>query len=94
MGVWQRVVMNFLKFYLGPPCPTILCPVGGPPLKRQFQEWPALAGGLRPSSFTLRHPTPYTYVEAFVVDACFSHMILSHEFRHTRKAIRDSELFV
>jgi hypothetical protein len=28
--------MNFLKFHLGPPCPTVLRPAGGPPLKQHF----------------------------------------------------------
>jgi hypothetical protein len=27
--------MDSLKFYLGPPCPILLCPAGGPPLKRR-----------------------------------------------------------
>jgi hypothetical protein len=26
MGVWQGVALDTLKFYLGPPCPTLLCP--------------------------------------------------------------------
>jgi hypothetical protein len=34
IGVRQGVTMDPLKFYLGPPCLNLLCPVGGPPLKR------------------------------------------------------------
>jgi hypothetical protein len=34
MGVWQGVAMDSLKFHLGLPCPTLLCPAGRPPLKR------------------------------------------------------------
>jgi hypothetical protein len=34
MGVCQGVAMDSLKFHPGPPCPTLPCPVGGPPLKR------------------------------------------------------------
>jgi hypothetical protein len=36
MGVWQGVAMDSLKYHWGPPCPTLLCPAGRPPLK-----WPA-----------------------------------------------------
>jgi hypothetical protein len=32
MGVWQGVAMDSLKFYQGPPQPTLLHPAGGPPL--------------------------------------------------------------
>jgi hypothetical protein len=34
VGVWQRVAIDSLKFHLGLPCPSLLRPVGGPPLKR------------------------------------------------------------
>jgi hypothetical protein len=34
MGVWQGVAMDSLKFHPGPPFPTLLCPVGGPPTRR------------------------------------------------------------
>jgi hypothetical protein len=36
MSVWQGVVMDSLEFHTGPPCPTLLCPVGGAPLKRPY----------------------------------------------------------
>jgi hypothetical protein len=36
MGVWKGVAMESLKFYLGPLCPTILRPVGGPPLQQPY----------------------------------------------------------
>jgi hypothetical protein len=59
MGVWQGVAMDSLKYHLGPPCPTLLCPAGGPPLKRLY-------GGGPPTGHTacgrLLHPTPYAYV--------------------------------
>jgi hypothetical protein len=29
-----RMAMDFLKFYPGPPCPSLVHPVAGPPLKR------------------------------------------------------------
>jgi hypothetical protein len=49
-----------LKFHLGPPCPTLLCPAGGPTPKRpygRFGEWPACrAGGLWPSYYPLGYP--------------------------------------
>jgi hypothetical protein len=32
MGIWQGVAMDFLKFQPGPPCPTLLRLVAGPPL--------------------------------------------------------------
>jgi hypothetical protein len=28
IGVWNGVAMDFIKFHLGPPCPTLLCPAG------------------------------------------------------------------
>jgi hypothetical protein len=30
IAVWQGVAMDSLKFDPGLPCPTLLCPVGGP----------------------------------------------------------------
>jgi hypothetical protein len=36
IGVWQGVAMDSLKFHPGLPCPTLLCPVGGPSLKRLY----------------------------------------------------------
>jgi hypothetical protein len=34
MGVWQGVSMDSLKYHSSSPCPTLLRPAGGPPLKR------------------------------------------------------------
>jgi hypothetical protein len=64
MGIWQGVVMDFLKFHLGPPCPTFLRPVGGPPLKRPYSSYrssPTAWG--RPAAILcpFGHPMPYTY---------------------------------
>jgi hypothetical protein len=55
MGVWQGVAMDSLKLHRGPPCPTLLRPVSGPPLKWQ---------GGRPSTvfYLFGHPMLYTYV--------------------------------
>jgi hypothetical protein len=36
MGVGQGVSTVSLKFHLGTLCPTLLCPAGGPPLKRPY----------------------------------------------------------
>jgi hypothetical protein len=36
MGVWQGAALDSLKFHLGPPCLTLLCPAGEPPLKRPY----------------------------------------------------------
>jgi hypothetical protein len=47
IGIWQGVAMDSLKFYPVPPCPALLCPVGGPPLKRpygRFRVGPSLVG--------------------------------------------------
>jgi hypothetical protein len=33
---WQGVSTDSLTFYPVPPCPTLLCPMGGPPLKRPY----------------------------------------------------------
>jgi hypothetical protein len=43
MGVWRGVAMDSLKFHPGPSCPTLLCPVGGPSLKRPYK---CFRGGL------------------------------------------------
>jgi hypothetical protein len=32
-SVWQAVSTDSLKFHLGPPCPTLIRPAGGPPPK-------------------------------------------------------------
>jgi hypothetical protein len=62
MGVWQGVAMDSLKFHLGPPCPTSLCPEMALWL---FWGWPAhRVDWLRQSPTTmypLGHPTPYAY---------------------------------
>jgi hypothetical protein len=61
MGVWQGVAMDSLKFHLGPPCPTILCPVDGPPLKCSYGR---LKGGPLAECvavYPFGHPTPYAY---------------------------------
>jgi hypothetical protein len=36
MGVWQGVAIDSLKFRPGLPCPTLLRPLDGPPLKRPY----------------------------------------------------------
>jgi hypothetical protein len=36
MGIWQGVDMDSLEFHPGPPCPTLLRPASGPPLKRPY----------------------------------------------------------
>jgi hypothetical protein len=73
MGVWQGVAMHTLKFHPGPPCPTLLRPMGGLPLKQAYGcfrghltvlgmahmqgEWPAAV------FYPFRHPTPYAYAK-------------------------------
>jgi hypothetical protein len=52
MGVWHGVAMDSLKFHPSLPCPTLLRPAGGPPLKWQARR----AGGLQPSSTPLGTP--------------------------------------
>jgi hypothetical protein len=34
MGVWEGAAMDSLKSYPGPPCPNLVNPAGGPPLKQ------------------------------------------------------------
>jgi hypothetical protein len=36
MGVWQGLIIDFLKFHPGLPCPNPLNPAGRPPLKRPY----------------------------------------------------------
>jgi hypothetical protein len=59
MGLWQEVPMDSLKFQLGPPCPTLLCPAGRPLLKRPYGHfrggWPAAV------FYPFGHLTPYAY---------------------------------
>jgi hypothetical protein len=58
---WQRV--DFLKFHPGPPCPTLLHPAGGTPLKRPRTAVSGVARpqGGRPAAvfYPFGHPTPY-----------------------------------
>jgi hypothetical protein len=50
-------ISESLNFHLGPPFPTLLYPVGGPPQNGLFLGWPACrAGGLWPSSTSLDTP--------------------------------------
>jgi hypothetical protein len=45
-SAWQEVSTDSLKFHLGPPCPTLLRPAGGPPLKRPYSRfWGGLPAG-------------------------------------------------
>jgi hypothetical protein len=53
MGAWQGVAMDSLKFHPGLPCPTLLNPAGGPPLKRPYS---CFKDGLQPSSTFLDTP--------------------------------------
>jgi hypothetical protein len=48
--VWQQVSTDSLKFHPGPPSPTLLYPVGGPPPKRGGSPagWPACGRLLPP----------------------------------------------
>jgi hypothetical protein len=43
MGVWQGMVMDSLKLHPGPPCPTLLRPAGGSPMKQPYGHF---MGGL------------------------------------------------
>jgi hypothetical protein len=64
MGVWQGMAMDSLKFHLGRPCPTLLCPDGGSPLT---QPYVGFRGGLPRGQeacsplLPLGHRTPYAY---------------------------------
>jgi hypothetical protein len=39
IGVWQGVALDFLKYHLGLPCPTLLRPAGRQPLKRPYNRF-------------------------------------------------------
>jgi hypothetical protein len=54
IGVWQGTAMDFLKFHLGQPCPTLVCPTGWP-IRR--------AGSMRHAAvfFHLKHSTSHAY---------------------------------
>jgi hypothetical protein len=53
MGIWQGVAMDSLKFR-----PTLLCPAGGPPLKRPYG---CLSGGLPAEWVACGHLYPFGY---------------------------------
>jgi hypothetical protein len=64
IGVWQGAAMDSPKFYLGPPCPTLLCPAGDflwPSMA--MQGWPARPQDGQPAAVfhPFGHPTPYAY---------------------------------
>jgi hypothetical protein len=63
MGVRQGVAMDSLKFYLGPPCLTLLRPAVGPPLKRPYGRFRGHPQPGRHAAvfYLFGHPTPYTY---------------------------------
>jgi hypothetical protein len=63
MGAWEGVITNSQKYHSSPPCPNILRPVGGQPLKQPFQ------GGLHPS-FTLLDTPRLTPMFLTLVDVC------------------------
>jgi hypothetical protein len=56
MGVWQGVAMDSLKFHLGLPCSTLLCPAGS-----------LLAAIFYP----FEHPTPYAYAISLILKVRF-----------------------
>jgi hypothetical protein len=64
MRSWNSTMtMDSQKSHLGPPCPILLGPAGGPPPKRpNGRFWGGRAGGLHPSSTPLDTPrcTPMT----------------------------------
>jgi hypothetical protein len=39
IGIQQGVAMDSLKFHAGPPCPTLLPPVGKTPMKRLYSHF-------------------------------------------------------
>jgi hypothetical protein len=66
IGLWQWVAMDSLKFHPGPPCPTFLRPVGGPPPKRPYA---CFLGGLPAVFYRFGHPTPYACT--FLIQRCY-----------------------
>jgi hypothetical protein len=65
MCVWQGVAMDSLKFYTGPPYPTLLWPAVGPPPKQPYGCLRSGLQGGRPVAIfhPFRHPTPYAYAD-------------------------------
>jgi hypothetical protein len=86
IGVWQGVAMYSLKFHLGPPCPNLLCPVGGPPLK-----WPISCfrgGGLQLSFTPLNTPRRMQAQVKLAIRLCH---IIMWQSRHTATPQRGHE---
>jgi hypothetical protein len=62
MGVWHGVVMDSLKYHPGPPCPTLLRPTGGSPLKRPYGRFRGDLPTERAAVFyPFEHHSPYAY---------------------------------
>jgi len=64
MGVWQGLAMESLKFHPGLLCPTLVCPAGGPSLKRpcgHFRVACLQVGRPAVIFYPFGHPTPYAY---------------------------------
>jgi hypothetical protein len=61
MGVWQGVAMDSLKVHPGPPCPTLLCPAGGPPLTSVSGLARPLGGRPAFVFYLFGHPTRHAY---------------------------------
>jgi hypothetical protein len=78
-AVREGVSTDSLKFHAGPPCPTLICPAGGPPPQMAlwpFGGWPAhRAGSLWPSYSPLDTPSR-TGVGRIIV----SYSVISGEF--------------
>jgi hypothetical protein len=74
IGVQQRLAMDPLVLYPGPPCPTLLCSVGGPSLEWPYSRfrgghswdgWPAAV------FYPFGHPTPYAHAYFITIRLTF-----------------------
>jgi hypothetical protein len=81
--LWQGVSTDSLKFFPGLPCPTLLCPAGGPPMKQLYSNfWSGPPAGRTPCSCLLPPWVPH------VIWACFAPRCSSKEYPSvTRKVL-------
>jgi hypothetical protein len=64
IGLWQEVAMDSLKFHMGSPCPTLLRPAVGPPLKWQHGRFRVQPSAWQVACSCLLSPrttTPHAY---------------------------------
>jgi len=76
MGVWQGVAMDFLKYYPGLPCPSLLRPGVGQTTTpktviRPFSGMAHPQGSQQAVFYLFGHPMPHAYEETLKLPYCY-----------------------